>query len=460
MDAEIPAIVGQIWLIDTASDGVTIAAYAPESDLLATEVPQVGTDANLMTTGGMDTHTNVCIHSHELNQVFDYAPDVGGPGGSCTCQDGSVYQVGDNMDSCGSLACINGTPGACSPSFGEWSFRKVVCSLTKPKEYSNYCLDNAKIWELEIDHIDTTLTSISYLDFGPNEVYGFGVFTNPVRNVIMKNVAGVGTNGGLCVCPDGSKYPVGNLIAKGPCEFACIGGVSSGVCYKTADQDWDFKKVICDQNFEQKFLMRGVFDEVGMIFKGKMVLFNPDFMTDRFFIGALWKDTENVWIDGEWTNSKKERNTFRLKGPIANISHIPAIVNLDPANLINRSCICPIHKAFYEKLGNCIACHHTCKLCDDMAKTDCTQCYTVDHYQGTVKSIVHENRTCKIECAPNFYLKDYRCLPCSQACHKCSSESATDCDMYSCNSGYTWVISRCQQECLDYQYYHKSQETC
>lgn len=54
---------------------------------------------------------------------------VGNHGGSCTCPDGSVYQVGDSNDSCGSLQCFGGTPGVCNSRSGIWSGnRKVTCA--------------------------------------------------------------------------------------------------------------------------------------------------------------------------------------------------------------------------------------------------------------------------------------------------------------------------------------------
>merc|ERR1711998_388287 len=54
----------------------------------------------------------------------------GGWGGSCTCPDGSVYQVGDNMTSCGSLACFGGKSGTCHRKNGPWSKAKVTCGVT------------------------------------------------------------------------------------------------------------------------------------------------------------------------------------------------------------------------------------------------------------------------------------------------------------------------------------------
>jgi len=61
------------------------------------------------------------------NVVINNAPGVGGWGGSCTCPDGSVYQVADHIDACASLACIGGTPGTCNRHDGPWSGRKVIC---------------------------------------------------------------------------------------------------------------------------------------------------------------------------------------------------------------------------------------------------------------------------------------------------------------------------------------------
>lgn len=51
----------------------------------------------------------------ESVNVYEKVPSgVGGWGGTCTCPDGRAYAVGDNWDSCGSLACIGGTPSACN----------------------------------------------------------------------------------------------------------------------------------------------------------------------------------------------------------------------------------------------------------------------------------------------------------------------------------------------------------
>ena len=45
---------------------------------------------------------------------YRWVPGVGAWGGTCTCPDGQVYNVGDENNACGSLACEHGTPGPCS----------------------------------------------------------------------------------------------------------------------------------------------------------------------------------------------------------------------------------------------------------------------------------------------------------------------------------------------------------
>ena len=51
---------------------------------------------------------------------------MGSWGGSCTCPDGQIYEVGDvgeQGDGCGKLACYGGEPGVCSK-----------CALTLPED--------------------------------------------------------------------------------------------------------------------------------------------------------------------------------------------------------------------------------------------------------------------------------------------------------------------------------------
>uniref|UniRef100_A0A6C0LW40 Uncharacterized protein n=1 Tax=viral metagenome TaxID=1070528 RepID=A0A6C0LW40_9ZZZZ len=50
------------------------------------------------------------------NRLTPNAPNVGTFHGTCTCPDGSVYIVGDNVNQCGSLACYGGVSGTCHKS--------------------------------------------------------------------------------------------------------------------------------------------------------------------------------------------------------------------------------------------------------------------------------------------------------------------------------------------------------
>ena len=59
---------------------------------------------------------------------------TGGYGGSCTCPDGQVYQVGDDNNSCNSMSkgCVGGTATSCYKSSGKWSYGKVTCATHTP----------------------------------------------------------------------------------------------------------------------------------------------------------------------------------------------------------------------------------------------------------------------------------------------------------------------------------------
>merc|ERR1719204_1363635 len=83
------------------------------------------------------------------NLIEEFADGVGAYGGSCTCPDGSVWQVGDNYDSCGSLACIGGVSGTCHRQNGVWSWRKVTCAPPTHSEEvcdSDHCLQISNGW--------------------------------------------------------------------------------------------------------------------------------------------------------------------------------------------------------------------------------------------------------------------------------------------------------------------------
>merc|ERR1711918_64039 len=53
---------------------------------------------------------------------------VGVWGGTCTCPNGQVYQVGAFMGHCPVLACINGAMGHCGPNNPGGSGVRVTCA--------------------------------------------------------------------------------------------------------------------------------------------------------------------------------------------------------------------------------------------------------------------------------------------------------------------------------------------
>ena len=63
----------------------------------------------------------------DRNIVEENAPGVGDWGGECQCPDGATYKVGDNIDNCATLACVNGEMLNCNRKQGVWSGRKVTC---------------------------------------------------------------------------------------------------------------------------------------------------------------------------------------------------------------------------------------------------------------------------------------------------------------------------------------------
>jgi len=71
------------------------------------------------------------------NVVEHNAPGVGGWGGLCTCPDGGVYRVGDNGDSCGSLACHGGISGTCHKDHDD-NRLKVTCAPAVDVPTHNY----------------------------------------------------------------------------------------------------------------------------------------------------------------------------------------------------------------------------------------------------------------------------------------------------------------------------------
>jgi hypothetical protein len=71
------------------------------------------------------------------NDIPSFCAGGGAWGGLCICPDGTPYEVGDNNDACGSLACEGGVAGPCSEGgiLPENKGKKVTCG--QPQGYCN-----------------------------------------------------------------------------------------------------------------------------------------------------------------------------------------------------------------------------------------------------------------------------------------------------------------------------------
>jgi hypothetical protein len=129
------------------------------------------------------------------NIMQNHAPDTGIAGGQCICPNGQMYNVGVKLGgTCADhqYGCVNGIPKTCYEHTGTWSHSKVIC--------------------------DTDGDAIE-----PAED-GLGVIEGYYNNVVKEDVSGIGGNGGICRCPNGMVYDVGDY--NNNCEdLACDGGV-------------------------------------------------------------------------------------------------------------------------------------------------------------------------------------------------------------------------------------------
>lgn len=82
--------------------------------------------AQTITFGGW---SNKSPDVYPTTQTFLNQQDVGIQGGSCTCGSSAAVDVGEYLDKPGTIACINGTPGAISQSsLGAHSYKKIICA--------------------------------------------------------------------------------------------------------------------------------------------------------------------------------------------------------------------------------------------------------------------------------------------------------------------------------------------
>ena len=95
------------------------------NNLMDKNFPNLGMSNNDLTNDLTNDNNN----SKEItkNKYFK-ADGVGTWSGTCKCPDGNIYDVGDNGDNCGSLACINGISDGCSQSNTKGAGMKVICA--------------------------------------------------------------------------------------------------------------------------------------------------------------------------------------------------------------------------------------------------------------------------------------------------------------------------------------------
>jgi len=117
----------------------------------------------------------------EQGNNYRWSLGVGTWGGLCTCPNGQIYEVGDNGDFCGSLACEYGQSGRCSSSGIQTKSHgmKVTCA-----------------------RLDTPVEPWAQVSAAAHE--------HLKENWYRRSSGAVGHWGGICECPDGTLYEVGD----------------------------------------------------------------------------------------------------------------------------------------------------------------------------------------------------------------------------------------------------------
>jgi len=151
---------------------------------------------------------------------YRWSPGVGEWGGLCVCPSGASYNVGDLHDGCAhgtaSLACEGGTPMECIRQVDKArAGMKVTCAPIKlPAE--------GKVPEARPEPEAPTLVEVTTTT-GLSDDY--------------RRVDHVGAWGGICTCPSGKSYNVGDKrdgCQHGKASLACEGGVP-GECHRVED---------------------------------------------------------------------------------------------------------------------------------------------------------------------------------------------------------------------------------
>lgn len=201
----------QIDMIWTNHDGESSCA-SPEDTAQA----GTGSDHNpVLCQFDIDSGAALTGNTGSKSQdTYEYvgAPKVGGWGGRCRCPSGHVYDVGDNYDSCASLACVGGEivepcgEGVLSVSRGGW---RVKCGLDNEiDEEADPVVATPAPSPTQTSASDSTSANDEYVYVGQPNVGGWG---------------------GLCKCPSGKIYEVGDNN-DGCGSLACVGGTVAKEC--------------------------------------------------------------------------------------------------------------------------------------------------------------------------------------------------------------------------------------
>jgi len=169
-----------------------------------------------------------------LRNNYRKVGNVGAWGGMCTCPDGQSYNVGDRMDACAkgpqSLACEGGVPGECN----RWDEELRAGMMVTCGRVQNA----ASVHEEAGEDQEESPQKRPQEEDEPRDDY--------------RRVPGVGAWGGLCTCPNGRVYNVGDKqdgCKNGAKSLACVGGMP-GECQRVEEEARRGMMVTCAQPTE------------------------------------------------------------------------------------------------------------------------------------------------------------------------------------------------------------------
>jgi hypothetical protein len=188
--------------------------------------------------------------SYNLNGVGEFG------GGTCTCGDGQIYEVGGIKkpnssylsDPCDKLYCKYGTSGECKKenNSSKWKGKGVICGKLKTTAASGFCIcpNGTKYWiGVKIGKHCGSPDKYACEGGAPRTCYN-----NPYQPGVGKKVT-CGTEygwGGKCTCPDGQVFDSGvrkGQNCSGGASFGCQNGTTSDCKEETGV--WSGTKIVC-----------------------------------------------------------------------------------------------------------------------------------------------------------------------------------------------------------------------